>query len=211
MRDGTPVTNGLLAQEGDLAIRLMRDDMEDYGLMARWLTDHRVLAYYEGRDNPFPLERVVEEYGPLVRGEESVVPCILLHQGTPIGYMQYYGLVDYIQYFSLTEEEKEGFGLSRPDRVYGLDVFIGEPDLWDRGLGTRAVSLMVRYLFQRLKADQVVVDPETWNTRAVRCYQKAGFRILKRLPAHELHEGEYRDAWLMAAGPEAASPGPRRE
>lgn len=162
--------DGLLAQEGDLAIRLMRDDMEDYRLMARWLTDQRVLAYYEGRDNPFPLERVAEEYGPLVRGEESVVPCILLYQGTSIGYMQYYRLEEYIQHFSLTEEEKERFGLSRPDRVYGLDMFIGEPGLWDRGLGTRAVSLLVRYLFHRLKAEQVVVDPETWNTRAVRCY-----------------------------------------
>ena len=33
--------------------------------------------------------------------------------------------------------------------------------------------------------------------RALKCYQKAGFRIIKILPEHELHEGKMRDCYLM--------------
>ena len=31
----------------------------------------------------------------------------------------------------------------------------------------------------------------------IRAYEKAGFRIIKSLPEHELHEGKMEDCWLM--------------
>jgi aminoglycoside 6'-N-acetyltransferase len=36
-----------------------------------------------------------------------------------------------------------------------------------------------------------------WNRRAARCYEKAGFRKVRILPKHELHECVWRDSWLM--------------
>ena len=44
----------MLFQKNEIAIRLMQDDIGDYQLMAKWLTDKKVLEFYEGRDNPFP-------------------------------------------------------------------------------------------------------------------------------------------------------------
>ena len=38
--------------------------------------------------------------------------------------------------------------------------------------------------------------PESISTN-IRAYQKAGFRIVKSLPGHELHEGKMEDCWLM--------------
>ena len=67
-----------LIQQGDLAIRLMNDDREDYEVMTRWLTDLRVLEFYEGRDNQFSLERVMREYSPSVLMAEGVTACILV-------------------------------------------------------------------------------------------------------------------------------------
>ncbi|MBI3734846.1 MAG: acetyltransferase [Chloroflexi bacterium] len=182
------MSDGLIEQ-GDIAIRLMRDEPDDYRLMAQWLTDPRVLEFYEGRDNPFPLERVIAKYSPRALGAEQVVPCILLYQARPIGYMQYY---------RLDESDAREYGLESADSLYGIDLFIGEPDCWNRGVGSRAVSAFLTYLFHGLHATQVVLDPEAWNTRAIRCYEKCGFQKIKYLPAHELHEGIVRDAWLMA-------------
>ena len=31
----------------------------------------------------------------------------------------------------------------------------------------------------------------------IRAYEKAGFRIIKSLPEHELYEGKMEDCWLM--------------
>jgi aminoglycoside 6'-N-acetyltransferase len=181
--------DALVIQRGRLALRRMQDDAQDYSLMAGWLTDPRVLEFYEGRDNPFPIERVIEEYAPRVLTADGVQPCILLRDGAPVGYLQYY---------ALQGELWAEYGLEDDgSRIYALDLFIGRPDLWGRGIGTQAVDMILEYLFNSLGAQKVVLDPHIDNHRAIRCYEKAGFRWVKILPGHELHEGELRDCYLM--------------
>ena len=185
------VRRDFFIEQDDLTIRPMRDGLTDFAVMARWLTNERVLEFYEGRDNPFPMVRVQEEFGPRARGEEPVVPCMLVYQDRAIGYLQYY---------PVTEEDRASYGFAATEGLHGLfgvDLFIGEPECWNQGIGTKALSALVRFLFQDLQAEMLVVDPQTWNTRAIRCYEKCGFRRVKLLPRHELHEGAYRDAWLM--------------
>jgi len=180
-----------LIREGNLAIRRMRDDCRDYELMAKWLTDPRVLEFYEGRDNPLPLDRIEEKYSPRVLGQENVAPCLLVYEDAPIGYLQFY---------PITEEAKSAYGLPAEHEVngvYAIDQFIGEAGLWNRGIGTRAISLLLQYLFRVKGARNVILDPHVGNARAIRCYEKCGFRKVKLLPRHEFHEGEYRDSWLM--------------
>jgi aminoglycoside 6'-N-acetyltransferase len=41
------------------------------------------------------------------------------------------------------------------------------------------------------------MDPQTRNTRAIKCYKKCGFKKIKILPKRELHEGEYQDCLLI--------------
>jgi aminoglycoside 6'-N-acetyltransferase len=169
-----------MIEDGDLLIRPMRDDLSDYQMMARWLSDPRVLEFYDGRDQALTLNGTLngvrEKYSPRILNAEGVTPCSLIYQGAPAGYLQFYP----------TEEG-----------VFGIDQFIGEPELWNRGVGTRAVSLMVHYLFQVHGARKVTVDPHADNARAIRCYEKCGFRKARLLPQHELHEGSYRDCWLL--------------
>lgn len=186
----------MLIQQDEVAIRLMRDSMDDYGLMAGWLSDERVLEFYEGRDNPFSLERIIEKHSPRTLGLEGVRPCFIVQDGVPIGYIQYY---------PIDAETAVEYEIPHVDGNYGLDMFIGEPSAWNRGIGTRAVSLVCDYLFGALAARTITLDPEAWNTRAIRCYEKCGFRKIKLLPACELHEGQYRDCWIMARQARRAS------
>ncbi len=175
-----------LVRAGDLLIRHLRDHPYDYALMARWLTDERVLEFYHGCDQPYPYERVVEKYGPRARGDDPVHPCILAHRGREIGYIQYYPAL------------AEAYDLDDATGTYAIDMFIGEPEYWGGGIGGRALSALVAYIFEDLGATRVIIDPHVDNQRAVRAYEKAGFRKVKALPAHELHEGTRRDCWLMA-------------
>ena len=176
-------------QDGDISLRQMLDETQDYLLLSKWLTDECVLEFYEGRDNPYNLKKVREKFGPRARGKDRVIPCILSYENRAIGYIQYY---------PLTATEVRAYGVETIEPVYGLDLFIGEIDGWDRGIGTRVVSALVHYLFDTVGAWLVVIDPRTSNHRAIRCYEKCGFRKIKLLPRHELHEGDYRDCWLMA-------------
>lgn len=54
------------------------------------------------------------------------------------------------------------------------------------------------YLIAEHQAERIVMDPQTWNERALHVYEKCGFRKLALLPKHEYHEGEMRDCWLIA-------------
>lgn len=172
-------------EEGAFCLRRMEDTPDDYALLARWLTDQRVLAFYEGRDNPFPLEKVKEKYAPRILAQEGVVPCIMEHECHPVGYLQFY-LADPQEYHF------DGLG-----KVYALDLFIGEPNDWGRGYGTHFIRLLLCYLFEQQGADWVILDPHIDNARAIRSYEKCGFRKIMLLPKHELHEGQWVDCWLM--------------
>src|SRR3954468_14416659 len=99
----------------------MRDDEEDYRTLARWLTDERVLEFYEGRDQPYDEDRVSNEYSPRVMAAEGVTLCFFVLDGQPVGYAQFYPIKD--------AERKEleldaDYDLTG---VFGTDQFIGIP------------------------------------------------------------------------------------
>ncbi|HSH22343.1 MAG TPA: GNAT family protein [Candidatus Caenarcaniphilales bacterium] len=84
-------------------------------------------------------------------------------------------------------------------------ITIGERDSWGRGLGTETAELMLRHAFERLELHRVGLSVFSFNTRAIRSYEKVGFRIEGRLREAILRDGRYwdevqmgvlRDEWL---------------
>ncbi|MGM8214558.1 GNAT family N-acetyltransferase [Bacillaceae bacterium W0354] len=157
---------------------------EDRYLLAKWLSDPMVLEYYEGRDNPFDVVRVESKFFV----EDGITRCIICYRGVPIGYIQFYQLDD---------DSRNLYGYTCEEVVYGLDQFIGEVEYWNKGIGTLLITSMVEYLYKEENADRIVMDPQVGNERALKCYEKCGFKKVKVLPKNELHEGEYRDCWLI--------------
>lgn len=56
---------------------------------------------------------------------------------------------------------------------------------------------IVRFLVTEMDVQKIVLDPQSRNKRAIACYEKSGFKKIKILPNHELHEGHLQDCWLM--------------
>jgi aminoglycoside 6'-N-acetyltransferase len=182
--------NTYLVHQDHLAIRLMCDELAEYIILTKWLSDRHVLEYYEGRDTPFSLERVQQKYAPRVQRRHPTIPCFFLKSDKPIGYLQYY---------ALSPADCAAFELPVTAAPFGMDLFIGEPRYWNRGLGSTYVQLATHYLFTACAATHITLDPRIENLRAIRCYEKCGFQKVKVLPGHELHEGAYRDCWLMVS------------
>ncbi|MEJ8545727.1 GNAT family N-acetyltransferase [Brevibacillus borstelensis] len=173
-----------MGEELQLSIRALR--REDAVHLHAWLNDERVLAFYEGRDRTHDEEMILANFFP--EDDEDVSRFLVLVGSDPIGYVQYYPIDD---------EEKEDYGYAAGEIIYGMDQFIGEPSYWNRGFGSRLVTTVVQSLAFEKQADRVIMDPQAWNARAIRCYEKCGFEKVKLLPRHEWHEGEKRDCWLM--------------
>jgi len=61
-------------------------------------------------------------------------------------------------------------------RCATLRILIGEPAYWGRGFGTSAVRLVVGYGFDVLGLQEIVLGVFDFNERAIRSYEKVGFR-----------------------------------
>jgi RimJ/RimL family protein N-acetyltransferase len=76
-------------------------------------------------------------------------------------------------------------------------ITIGERTAWGRGLGTEATQLMLHHAFERLGLHRVGLTVFSYNTRAIRAYEKAGFRIEGRLREAIQRETVYFDEVQM--------------
>jgi RimJ/RimL family protein N-acetyltransferase len=83
----------------------------------------------------------------------------------------------------------------------GRDAFvgigIGERDFWGKGYGTEAMQLALRFAFTELNLRRVTLDVVENNQRAVRSYEKAGFRIEGRERQAIQREGHRWDVLFM--------------
>lgn len=66
-----------------------------------------------------------------------------------------------------------------------------------KGYGTEAVKLMVNYLFREKNAHRVELSVLGENTRAIKCYTKAGFKECGRKHEYCYHDGHYDDLIMM--------------
>jgi RimJ/RimL family protein N-acetyltransferase len=132
----------------------------DAPLMHHWLRRPHVAAWWH---DPPSLEEIVSEYvtGP------TVDPYIVHFDGRPIGFIQ--------SYVAATTGDGWWPEITDPG-VVGIDQFIGEASLVGQGIGTAMVRAFVARLFDDSRVTMVQVDPHPDNARAIRCYEKAGFR-----------------------------------
>jgi aminoglycoside 6'-N-acetyltransferase len=97
-------------------------------------------------------------------------------------------LVGAIQYHEETD----------PDyRFAGIDIAVLAPYA-GRGLGPDALRTLARHLFEVRGHHRIIIDPSAKNHRAIRAYEKVGFRPVGIMRRYERDpDGEWRDGLLM--------------
>ena len=78
-----------------------------------------------------------------------------------------------------------------------LGIVIGDKEFWGRGHGTDATRTLVRWAFHELNLERVWLRVFADNARAIRCYEKVGFRAEGRLRQDHYCEGRYFDTVVM--------------
>lgn len=110
--------------------------------------------------------------------------------------------------FLFAIEVKEGkdwvhignLGLHKIDwknRVATFGIVIGEKAYWNRGYGTEAVRTALRYAFFELGLNRVELETFSFNRRAIRCYEKVGFRHEGTRRQALYRDGRYHDILIM--------------
>ena len=85
-----------------------------------------------------------------------------------------------------------------PDyRHAGIDIAL-TADRHGEGLGSEAIAVLARHLFEERGHHRLTIDPAAANTRAIRAYEKVGFRPVGVMRQYERGlDGTWHDALLM--------------
>lgn len=148
-----------------------------FPLLLKWLGAVHVKKWWD-QDMTYTPHLVKEKYGDCIEGyravngvKKPIEAYIICLDGKPIGYIQAYNAYDF-------PRDQELTGL--PESLAAFDIFIGEEEYLNKGIGSESIRKFTEeYIFPKYK--YAFVDPEFKNEAAVRAYEKAGFKILKRV------------------------------
>jgi len=101
---------------------------------------------------------------------------------------------------TLDEDKLIGFFGLRIDLMHNealVGIGIGERDFWGKGYGTDMMKLCLQYVFSELCVERVSLGLHEYNARALRSYEKCGFRLEGRTRKDILREGKRYDSLWM--------------
>lgn len=128
-------------------------------MLAAWLAEPHVAEWWT--DGPEASLAEIRE----AMDDIATEPLIVELDGRPIAYLQSYD----------PHLEDDHPYQDQPFGTLGVDLSIGPADLVGVGHGSAMLGQFVEELFAE-GAPRVVIDPDPANKRAVRAYEKAGFR-----------------------------------
>lgn len=152
----------------DIEFRPLTSD--DVATVVEWLSRPHVAEWW---DWPLAREEFAMDYADVIAQRSPHRAYIASADGRAIGFIQSYQAV---------ASHADGWWLEEHDPgVYGIDQFLANADDLGRGIGTAMVKSFVARLFDDPQVTRVQTDPNPANARAVRCYEKAGFRAVRQL------------------------------
>ncbi|MFQ6014718.1 MAG: GNAT family N-acetyltransferase [Anaerolineae bacterium] len=158
-------------------VRLRAIEREDLSRFVRWLNDPEVVQYLTIY-TPFSMAEEERWFERQLEDDSSTILAIETLDGTHIG----------------------NVGLHKIDWKNShaeLGIFIGEKEYWDQGYGSDAVMAMLNFAFNEMNLHRVSLGVYAFNKRAIRCYEKCGFRHEGTEREVVFKNGNYHDHLIM--------------
>jgi len=163
---------------------------DDLPLMRSWLETPHVAEWWGEPETELGYIR------DMIEGRDTTRPFIFSVDGEAAGYIQFW-FVGHHQ--NATWIADHPWLAELPSETVGVDLSIGDPNMLGQGVG----SGVLRAFVERLLKDGhriIIIDPDPANRRAVRAYEKAGFRPVPHLL------GRTKDTLIMQYEPTGTEP-----
>jgi len=144
-----------LARGPGVVLRPLR--REDLRRLREWFKDTEMVRLSFGLSGDDPvLEQIARDYMKELAGRLASAVAIETLDGRHIGFIRW----------TIKGDDS---------RVARLGIMIGERRYWGGGLGTEALRLFIRYLFEKKAIETIDLDTAEFNERALHCFEKCGF------------------------------------
>ncbi len=137
----------------------------DLELLVNWLNKPHVKAWW---DDNLTAEQIREKYRGRM-GDQTTYGFIIYFNEKPLGFIQYY----------YANRVGEGWWPEEVEGTVGIDQYIGEEAYINRGYGSLIIKTFVTKLLDHPRIKKIIVDVDPNNLRAIRCYEKVGFKLIK--------------------------------
>lgn len=179
------------AERPAITIRPMTAD--DLPMLAEWIARPHWQEWWSD-----PTEEIAHIRGK-IEGRDTTRPFIFEVNEEPAGYIQYWFAEDQKTAQELAEHP---WLASFPTGSVGIDISIADSRSLSKGLGSATVRVMAESLWAKGHR-HITIDPHAENHRAIRAYEKAGFRPIDSL------SGQTGDYLIMRYDPENIDQGRR--
>ena len=170
----------MTAYLNDELVNLRGMRREDLELYRGWIDNSEVTQFMEMGWKPFSDADLEATYQEATQASDTV--CMVIEDrasGNAVGTCGLY-LINW------------------PGRRTQYRILIGEPEFFNKGLGTAAAKLIVKYGFERLNMETIYLGVNEENIAAIRSYEKAGFVREGLLRNFVYNNGKYYNSVSMS-------------
>lgn len=158
----------------------VRADDEAIRLYTEWMNDESINMWIGKNSSVYTLEN--ERQWAVNQNSDSINFNIVLKSYSPNSLERLIGNCGFV---------------SIKDRNGILGIFIGENFGRDKGYGTEAIKLLIKFGFEELNLHRISLTLNADNHRAYKCYLKAGFTEVGREREAVYYGGHYADVIHM--------------
>ncbi|AZP03749.1 MULTISPECIES: GNAT family N-acetyltransferase [Bacilli] len=147
-------------------IKLRKLSTNDYSTYHNWRNDIEVMKTTSPQLDIYTLEET-EQFISVIASQANAKGYMIEHKESG----QTVGIVSLIN-------------IDYKNRSAECILDIGARDMWGKGIGTSAMSLILGFAFYELNLHRVYLQVFSFNERAIKLYEKMGFT----------HDGKFREA-----------------
>lgn len=161
---------------------MLREYMhEDIRFIDRWVNNKEVTRMLD--PNAFTFPRPLEKTAELVAENiENGGPAFVIGN---INNGEYIGQIDLHK-------------VNYRHRSAELGIVIGEKKYQGMGYGSEAIELLLKFAFEEMNLNRIMLHVVSYNQKAIDCYKKLGFVEEGRLRQAHWGEGKYVDMLIFA-------------
>lgn len=138
----------------NITFRNLKDNQDEYKKLHKWCQNKFVYEWFEQRILSY--DEIVNKYkNKLTEKKQELL--IIKCNDKDIGLVQIY------RYDDIT---------------YEYDLFIGEEEYLDKGIGAIIVDKINDIIHNKYKVNNIILRPFKRNIRAIKCYEKCGFKYI---------------------------------
>lgn len=141
-------------------IRLLEDTDKDYKLLEKWYQEEEIYSSFEQRKLNY--KEIKEKYYPRTLKNSKIPVYMIEYKNKPVGIIQY----------KLVEEEDKKLYQLEGNIIYEMDIFIGELEGHNKGIGSKAINILSELLYKNKNAELLVMCLLKSNIKAINCYKK---------------------------------------